>query len=34
MAVGVVDEAYNIVSKASIPTLLPDSPKNIVGRIV
>lgn len=33
IAVGIVDENYNVISKYSMPTLLPDSPKNIVGRI-
>ncbi len=33
IAIGVVDEKNNIVSKISIATLLPDTPKNIVGRI-
>lgn len=34
IAVGIVDENYNVVVKYSMPTLLPDSPKNIVGRIM
>ena len=33
IAVGIVDENYNVISKYSMPTLLPNSPKNIVGRI-
>ena len=33
IAVGIVDENYNVIAKYSMPTLLPDSPKNIVGRI-
>jgi len=34
IAVGVVNEKYEIVSKLGTPTLLPDSPENIVDRIV
>ena len=33
IAAGIVDENYNVVVKYSMPTCLPDSPKNIVGRI-
>ena len=34
IAIGIVDENYNIISKVNISTCLPDTPENIVGRIV
>ncbi len=33
IAIGIVNENYKVISKISIPTLLPDTPINIVGRI-